>query len=41
MDMEVSKVMEAVIGEVTKVRKEKNFTVEEDKQLCCLFLNIS
>jgi hypothetical protein len=38
---EVSEVTEAVTGEVTKVRKGKNFTVEEDKQLCRSFLSIS
>jgi hypothetical protein len=38
--MEGMKVLE-VTGEVNKVRKGKNFIVEEDKQLCCLFLSIS
>lgn len=38
---EVSEVTEVVTGEVTKVRKGKNFTVEEDKQLCRSFLSIS
>jgi hypothetical protein len=35
------KVTEAMTGEVTKVQKGKNFTIEEDKQLCHLFLSIS
>lgn len=38
---EVSEVTEAVTREVTKVRKGKNFTVEEDKQLCRSFFSIS
>jgi hypothetical protein len=33
-------VMEVVTGEVTKLRKGKNFTIEEDKQLCRLFLSV-
>jgi hypothetical protein len=39
--MDVSEVTEAVMGEVTRVQKGKNFTIEEDKQLCCSFLSIS
>jgi hypothetical protein len=39
--MEVSEVTEAVTGEVTKVRKGKNFSMEEDKQLCWSFLSSS
>jgi hypothetical protein len=31
--IKVSKVTEAMTGEVNKVRKEKNFTIEEDKDL--------